>query len=391
MKEIVRSRLKRGVFIFGAFVLAFILATCIGYFVEVKWLNDLEYSYIDYLLYLLGYGDLENVNAVFKLIFSISSLTILTLLSSACTVTWLESKRNLVLGNHIVISKSYDNMFLAGLQLKSRKRDVFGAKVSAIVNVNGKAYSESTEIAYIPKNKYATAIFEINLNSVIYKHFHESYNKNPDVTELVITVTYSDIISGAEYTVCEKFSCTNPSNFIFCDSFNSATNSEPLETTFNQFVSQQKFDIDFEDAVRLDSKLPDRIKFNKSDCFNVNFDANGNYGDWDFQMLFIPIPEVSNWGVYHDLKCTFQIELLIADDMDITVEIKKSDKSILPLRSSATKLSQGASKLTVDLAEYRRDTWEDIRELCLTVFYKDVRTKNKEAQFFVKECGFILP
>ena len=93
MKEISVSRPKRGTFVFGGFVLIFALATCIGYFVEVKWLNDLEYSYIDYLLYLLGYGDLENVNAGFKLFFSISSLIILTLFSSACTVTWLESKR----------------------------------------------------------------------------------------------------------------------------------------------------------------------------------------------------------------------------------------------------------------------------------------------------------
>lgn len=390
MKEISWSRFRRGAIIFGCFVLAFILATCIGYFVEVKWLNDLEYTYNDYLLYLLGYGDLENVNAVFKLVFSISSLTILTLLSSACTVTWLESKRNLVLGNHIVISKNDDNMFLASLKLKSRKRDVFGAKVSAIVNVNGKAYSENTEIAYIPKNKYATAIFEINLNSVIYKHFHESFNKNPDVTELVITVTYSDIISGAEYTVCEKFSCTETLNFIFCDNLTATTSSNSIETEFYKFISQQKFDIDFEEAVRIDSKLPDRIKIDRYGRFNVNFNTRVDYTDGDFQMLFIPIPEVSNWGVYHDMKCTFQIELLIADDMDITVEIKKSNGSILPIHST-TKLSKGMSKLTVDLSEYRRDTWEDIRQLCLTVFKRDVRTPNKEAQFFVKECGFVLP
>ena len=390
MKEISWSRFRRGAVIFGCFVLTFILATCIGYFAEVRWLNDLEYTYNDYLLYLLGYGDLENVNAVFKLVFSISSLTILTLLSSACTVTWLESKRNLVLDDHIVISKSDDNMFLAGLQLKSRKRDVFGAKVFAIVNVNGKAYSESTEIAYIPKNKCATAIFEINLNSVIYKHFRESYNKKSDVTELVITVTYSDIISGTEYTVCEKFSCTETSNFIFCDNQTATTSSNSIETEFNKFISQQKFDVDFEEAVRIDSKLPDRIKVGRAERFDVNFNTSVNYTDGDFQMLFVPIPEVSNWGVYHDMKCTFQIELLIADDIDITVEIKKSNGSILPLHCD-NKVTQNASVLTVKLEDYRRDTWEDIRELCLTVFKRDVRTENKEAQFFVKECGFILP
>lgn len=390
MKEISWSRFRRGAFVFGGFVLIFALATCIGYFIEVKWLNDLEYTYNDYLLYLLGYGDLENVNTVFKLIFSIGSLTILTLFSSACTVTWLESKKNLVLSDHIVISKNDNNMFTAGLQLKSGKRDVFGAKVLAIVNVNGKAYSESTEVAYIPKNKCATANFEIGLNSVIYKHFYESHKRNPDVTELVITVAYSDIVSGAEYTVCEKYSCNDPSNFVFYENPNFTEKSVTTEEAFTEFIYQQQFDINFDEAVRIDSKLSNRPKVKKSDRFDINFNTTVNYGDNDFQMLFIPIPEVSNWGVYHDMGCMFQIELLIADDIDITVEIKKSNGSILPLHCD-NKLTQNASVLTVNLGDYRRDTWEDIRELCLTVFKRDVRSQNKEAQFFVKECGFILP
>lgn len=390
MKEIVWNRFKRGTFIFGSFVLAFILATCLGYFIEVKWLNDLEYSYIDYLLYLLGYGDLEDVNAVFKLVFSISSLTILTLFSSACTVTWLESKRILVLDDHIVISRNDKSAYVASLQLTSRKRDVYGAKISAIVNVNGKAYSESTEIAYIPKNKSATANFEIGLNSVIYKHFYESHKRNPGVTELVITVAYSDIISGAEYTVCEKYSCNDPSNFAFYENPNSTEKSTTTEEAFTEFIHQQQFDVNFDEAVRIDSKLFNRPKVKKSDRFDINFDTTVNYSDNDFQMLFIPIPEVSNWGVYHDMGCTFQIELLIADDIDITVEIKKSNGSILSLHCD-NKLTQNASVLTVNLEDYRRDTWEDIRELCLTVFKRDVRSPNKEAQFFVKECGFILP
>ena len=90
MKEIKREKAKKFAITFSILVSIFLLTTLIGYIIEIKLIGDSTYSYIDYLVYLLGYGSLDNVNIWFRLFFSVGSLLALTVFSSECTVTWLE-------------------------------------------------------------------------------------------------------------------------------------------------------------------------------------------------------------------------------------------------------------------------------------------------------------
>ena len=264
MKEIRKEKIKKFVITFSILVFIFLITTLLGYVIEVRILGESMYSYLDYLLYLLGYGSLDSVNLWFRLFFSIGSLLALTLFSSACTVTWLESRRILQLDNKIVITKNEDGEFIAKLRLSSKKRDIYGAKITLLVNINGKSYSQETEVAYIPKNHKHDANFTIELNSVIYKYFSE-FNKNPSkVSELVATVTYSDMLSGTEFTAFEKFDCKNPLNFIYDSREN-----------FFEFVNQSKFAVDFSSAQILDSKLPERIWYKDKQYFNL---MNGQTG-----------------------------------------------------------------------------------------------------------------
>ena len=73
MKEIVQGKLKRVIITFTILVLSFLGITGIGYLIEVELLNEAEYTYLDYLLYLLGYGSIDNSNIWFKIVFSICS------------------------------------------------------------------------------------------------------------------------------------------------------------------------------------------------------------------------------------------------------------------------------------------------------------------------------
>lgn len=391
MKEIRKEKAKKFVITFSVLVSVFLLITLIGYVIEVKLIGDSIYSYIDYLVYLLGYGSLDNVNVWFRLFFSVGSLLALTLFSSACTVTWLESRRVLKLDNHIAISKNDEGDFVAKLRLSSTKRDIYGAKVSLVVNINGKSFSEETELAYIPKNQCSDAVFTVGLNSVIYRHFSE-FDRNPsNVSELVATVTYSDMLSGTEFTMFEKFACKNPSDFVFERAANDEDTQENIiRKTFFDFIGQSKFDVDFSLAQILDSKLPDRTPYTDNQCFNVNFASSVDYNEYDFQMLYVPVPEVTEWGAYHDMKCNFYIKLSITEGTTVEVQIKKNDGSILNLGAN-NRLTGENSSLILKLSEYKRITWENIKELCFTVFYKNMKNPEKRAKIIVEECTFVLP
>ncbi len=386
MKEITKEKIKKFGMIFSILVALFLFTTLLGYVIEIKFFGDSAYSYVEYLLYLLGYGSLDDVNVWFRLFFSIGSLLALTLFSSACTVTWLESRRVLRSDNRIVISKNEDGDFIAKLRLSSKKRDIYGAEVSLVINVNGKSFSETTELAYIPKNRSAYAEFPIELNSVIYNHFNQSYKNNPTSSDLVAAITYSDMISGTEFTVFEKFSCKNPSDFVF----ENDTEENTLEKEFGAFVDSTKFDVDLSRAEILDSRRPDREPYKKSGCFDICFNSDIEYNDCDFQMLFVPIPEVSEWGVYHDMRCNMSIKLSIPKDTVVEVQIKKTDGSIISCGES-NRLTSDEPSLIIELSRYKRGTWENIKELCFTAFYKDVNTPDKSARVLIEDCSFELP
>ncbi len=395
MKEIRREKAKKAAWIFGGFLLSLGLLTLVGYVVETRFFNELNYSYWDYLIYLLGYGDLGCKNNLFKVIFSILGFVVLALFSSVCTVTWLEHRRNVNIDNCIVITKDKHGDFFANLGLYCKARDVYGAKVTLMINTDGESFSETTELAYIPKKKLCNAVFPIGINSVIFKHFNTSYNTDGETPKIVAIVTYSDMISGMEFTNFQKFSCDNSHDFVFCNNLSeynekNETNTKAITFNFYRFVYQNKFNISLQNGEIINSKIVDRVKFEIGSVFNTKFDPSIGYNDCDFQMLYIPIPETANWSVYHDMNCSLSIDLAILNDIDICVEIKKDDGKIINLKDMAL-LSQDKSALIVNLSDYKRSSWENIKELCFTVFYKNVRTPDKSAQFFIKECAFVLP
>ena len=97
MNEIYKGKIIKTAKTFIILVVAFLCVTFMGYVIETQFFRSSAYTYLDYLLYLLGYGSIDDSNIWFKIAFSVGSLLVLTLFSSACTVTWLESRRTLKL------------------------------------------------------------------------------------------------------------------------------------------------------------------------------------------------------------------------------------------------------------------------------------------------------
>lgn len=395
MKEIIQGKLSKILITFITLVCAFLEITFIGYIIEIELLKDMSYSYLDYLLYLLGYGSIDDSNIWFKVIFSISSLFVLTLFSSACTVTWLESRRTLKISDKIQITQNSDGDFCANVCLKSRKQSIYNAQVTAIMNIGIESYVEEVNIAYIPKKSYRLAAFNVGLNSVLYRHFKEILEGRSDGAELVLAVKYSDVLSGEEYTVFKKYThnCDiNKSDFIFTSTneyFEKCVlnNEDALKKSFESFISSKQFSLNLENAQIIDSRSPERYKMQPQNRFCVEFSKEKSYNDGDFQMLCVPIDISDDWGVYYDMGGHIYIELDEINDIDVFIEIKKDDGREVILAEN-NKLSRENRILDVDMTRYRRHTWENMKEVCFTVFYSHVRDENKKAEFTIKDCSF---
>lgn len=388
MKEILIGKIKKTVITFLILVATFMLITFIGYIIEVEILNDLGYSYLDYLIYLLGYGSIDDSNVWFKVVFSISSLFLLALFSSACTVTWLESRRTIKVDNSIFIEKDSNGDYIANVCLKSKSQSIYGAKVTVIINIGNESFSEETEIAYIPQRSFRYAKFKIGLNSVFYKHFKEILENRPDGAEIVAAITYSDVLSGEEYRLFKKYTHSTDASkhpdFIFIYEH---CNSSSLKSEFEEFIMCKKFDVSLKNAQIVDSKSPERYSPEQRNIFNVEFPTDNEYSNGDFKMLCVPIDINDDWVTYYEMKSTLKIELEDINDIDVLVEIKKDDGRVVNI-TEKTKLSSDNTLLEIDLTKYRKHTWENMKEICFTVFYSNVRDESKIANFTIKECAF---
>ena len=395
MKEIMQGKLKKIIITFFTLVLVFLGITFVGYLIEVELLHDSGYSYLEYLLYLLGYGSIDDSNIWFKVVFSIGSLFVLTLFSSACTVTWLESRRTLKIDDKIIVEQNSDGDYTASICLRSHNQSIYNASVTAIMNVGRESYAEEISVAYIPKKQYRFATFNIGLNSVFYRHFKEILENRPNGAELVLAVKYSDVLSGEEYTVFKKYTHNTDhsnSDFVFVRSLDeydrkNISSDKDLQKTFERYIAAKSIPINLANAQIIDSRSSERYKLQSDNRFSVEFAKEKRYNDGDFQMLCIPVDVSDDWGIYYDMGAHLHIELEEINDIDVFVEIKNDDGRMVALAED-NMLSKENKVLDINLNGYRRHAWENMKEVCFTVFCSHVRDENKKAEFIIKECEF---
>lgn len=379
-------------------LIAFFGVTYLGYLFEVEFLKNSTYRFNEYLLYLLGYGSIDESDIGFKLVFSVGSLFVLTLFSSACTVTWLESRRSLKTSDTILIGHNENGDYIANICLKSTSQSIYNANVKVIINIGRESFYEDVDIAYIPRKSYRMASFDIKLNSVFYKHFKEILENRLNGSELIVAITYSDVLSGEEYTVFKKYCHSKISNnkrdFIFCADIENSdykfkANDMDLQAEFESFILLKKIDVDMKKAQIIDCKSLERFPVDDTKTFDVIFEESKSYKEGDFQMLCTPIDIEEDWGVYYDMNAHLKIELAELNDIDVIVEIKKDDGRTLMLKEN-TKLSSDNLTLDIDLRNYRRNYWQNLKEVCFTVPYSNVRDIDKKARFVIKSFEFIL-
>jgi len=154
------------------------------------------------------------------------------------------------------------------------------------------------------------------------------------------------------------------------------------------YIEENIFEIDLEKANPINSDEIDLIhKVNhqkqKSVVANIHFDPAKTYRSDDFAMLCITSPFGNDWTKYYDLNCAFNFEINVSKGMCVVLELKntKGDSIISP-----EPVFDGKSSYSFKMKACRKEEWKNVREICFTVFYGNMKNKTLKGSFELSKC-----
>lgn len=377
------------------FFLSLAIIASAWYAIEVATLskNERAIPFIDFVLYLLGFGDLEIENHYLQTAFSTLGLFAVTLLSSVFTVNLFELRSKVKINPSIVVkSKQF-----AILKLKSTGKDIYDLTATLISKCGQDVTAEEQRFPFVAKKSSQELTFKIEPGSAIYKYLRSVYMETEESPQLILTVSYTDIESGQAYAMAQKYQYSKEKKraIIFSgddseihrDDFEAIVRDSIVKKTFpinlSKFTSCNGEDIDISYGYR-DKKLI----FSNERAFRavVHMNSDKLYEPNIFTMAYTNDLLENDWTAYYDLGCALRFDYKVTGDMVVTMELKcgadnavKRVKRLTPYDTFETYI--------LNLSELKREDLACVRELCFTVFYKDVNSSNPVGSFVIRNCA----
>lgn len=380
--------------------------------------NIVVNSFEDFLIYLLGYGDIQLPNLFSKTLFSIVSLLGLTLFSSVFTVSLFEMRSKIKIQNKIYIWSKTDRSNIASVILVNGKKDMYNLNASLILSYGNEIQTEEKCVPFIPKNKIKMLDFRISPGSVFYNFLRLQLKGNKQSPILVFTATYADIVKGQEYTICKKFQyySKDHNDFIFSPKSMLKAQYEDIsrhiikeiekslspiyEDEVKDYILNNSFDInlaatnpingeDIDISYGYYDELNEKaFSQNKAFEVNVHMNSKGHYSPKDFSMACISRPMDGDWTRYYDLGCHFNFDYYV-ENLTVILEIKvncPNDGGQENFRFQLTP-NDNLERFSLKLNDKKRDLFQSVTEVCFTVFYENVDITNPKGRFVITNCA----
>lgn len=332
-----------------------------------------------FLLYLIGYGEIETGNESIKLIVTFLGLFVLTLLSSVLTISLFDWNNKISL-SQIIILFDPNHRKRGVIDLGTRSRDLYDVKITLQLTSNSISYEDQQTISYIPKKTRMPLYFDAELGSVLYRYIYDSVALSKDNAVLVCLISYVDSKNGQTFTECKKYHCNNDpktNNTLFYNSNNKWQYGDilkalPKKTISNNIIMADKilsefnlnYSFDFSAAIPLRATI-DRTDDAGSICGIINF-SNELRNPENFQMIVFRNPLCGDWRIFHDYSCELSFDAFVEGGITLLFEAKKTDKStFLPVPAFPT--MDKWQHYCVNFNSINRDDLKSIDELCFTV------------------------
>ena len=348
-------------------------------------------SVIDYILYLIGYGDLEIQNHYSLTVFSIISLFTLTLMSSVFTVNLFEIRSKAKILPVIGFTEGRSG-YEAHASVKTIGKDIYDVTAVLIAKIGDELYSEEIYLPYIPKKSVHKLKLSFDIGSPLYKYMRASIEGKTDITPLIITLTYTDIEGGQEYKSCTKFNYSKESKDF-------GYSQKDLLLDIEDYLCCDEFSIDLAKVNAINDE-DITLSFEKSNGMQsytnimhaqVNMTSRSDYEPKSFVMACLSDFGETDWRKYADLGYHLDLEYLVKGRMIVTFEFKYGEKNIKVYRQSLHPNVE-EKRFTLDLNSdaISYDELANVREICFTVFYEDIDPDIGGGAFTVKNCALRL-
>ena len=393
MKEFLKAAWKILKIVLVFFLFLGVIAL-VWYAIEIATLGKDETAvpFVDFILYLLGFGDIDSKDHYLQTAFSTLGLFAVTLLSSVFTVNLFDLRSKVKISPTIIIK----NKNQAKVTLNTNGKDVYNLTATLISKCGQDVTTEEQVYPFISRKSSLWIEFDVVPGTPIYKYLRATFLK-PDIDpQLILTVSYTDIESGQEYVMAQKYQYSPDKNrdIIFSED-GSCNHSDSFESIVESYIVKKTFDINLASIWPCEAEDIDisygyqdsKMTLTPKQAFQANVHMNGNrrYEPYTFTMAITNDLLGNDWTTYYDLGCALKFDYLVQDDIVVTMELKYGVDKIIKNEEKLRPKSDFQTYV-LKLQELDYEELRNVRELCFTVFYKDVDSENPTGSFTIKNC-----
>lgn len=357
----------------------------IWYIFESQKINSAEkIPFIDFVLYLIGYGDLDIYDHYSQTVFSVISLFTLTLMSSVFTVSLFEIRSKARLLPNINITET-NGIYTAEANLKTSGKDIYDVTATMIVKTDDDLLSEEIYIPFVARKSTQKIPLSFEVGSPLYKYMRAVLENKDSETPIIITLSYTDIESGQEYKSCGKFIYGGEKeNFTY--------SHKELAPDVKDYLVNKVVDLSLVTAEPINSE-DIKLTFTKGGLGRfdmnaaVNMTTHQSYEPGSFVMACINDLPDTDWRKYADIGYALTFDYYVKGNMTVTMELKYGEGNTKVFRD---KLRPSAKDqhycLDLKSEKLNYESLANVRELCFTVFYKDTDPTSHKGNFTIKNC-----
>lgn len=375
------------------FFLSLVMIALAWYTVETLGKDETPVPFIDFVLYLLGFGDLDGKDHYLQTVFSTLGLFAVTLLSSVFTVNLFDLRSKVKICPKIII-KSKNR---ALLKFNTTEKDVYNLTATLISKCGHDVTTEEQIFPFVAKKTPQEIYFDIVPGTPIYKYLRAAFLKSDLEPQLILTISYTDVESGQDYSMAQKYQYAVEKNqdIIFCDD-GSKMHNPILEKAIRDRIEANTFFINLasiwpceaEDIDIFYGYQENEVVYSQKEAFsaNVHMNSNRTYEPGTFTMAVTSDLLGNDWSIYYDLGCALKFDYKIEDDIAVTLELKYGTGDIIKYDQRLHSTNEFKTFM-LSLQKLNREDLKNMKELCFTVFYRDVNSDAPIGNFVIKSCA----
>ncbi len=365
------------------------------YAIEIATLGKDETAvpFVDFVLYLLGFGDIDSKDHYLQTAFSTLGLFAVTLLSSVFTVNLFDLRSKVKISPKIIIKSKNQAL----LKFNTTGKDVYNLTATLISKCGHDVTTEEQVFPFVAKKSPQELYFDIVPGTPIYKYLRAAFLKTDSEPQLILTISYTDVESGQEYSMAQKYqyAVENNQDIIFCDD-GSEIHNPILEKAIRNRIEANTFFINLasiwpceaEDIDIFYGYQENEVVYTQKEAFsaNVHMNSNRTYEPGTFTMAVTSDLLGNDWSIYYDLGCALKFDYKIEGDIAVTLELKYGTGDIIKYEQ-VLHPTNDFETFSLNIQKLNREELKNVKELCFTVFYKHVNPDAPMGDFVIKSCA----